>query len=142
MVVVIVTHNSADVLNDLLLSIPRALDGLSADVIVVDSASTDETRLVVGGFPAYRFIAAANRGYAAGINAGVSASAAKGPVVVLNPDVRLETGCLRELVARLEDPGVGIAVPRLTNSDGSLAPSIRRAPAGVHPVEVAAFRCT
>ena len=41
--VVIVTYNSAHVVGDLLDSLPAALDGLTADVIVVDNGSTDGT---------------------------------------------------------------------------------------------------
>ena len=41
--VVIVTYNSAPVIGDLLDSLPRALDSLTADVVVVDNGSIDGT---------------------------------------------------------------------------------------------------
>jgi GT2 family glycosyltransferase len=50
-------------------------------------------------------------------------------VFVINPDCRLRKGTLSRLAAALaEDPRRGIAAPRLINPDGSLQPSLRRAP--------------
>ncbi len=126
--VIVVAHNSAGVVDGLLDSLPAALDGLEADVVVVDNASVDDTRQTVAARTDARLVEAANLGYAAGINTGVRSTTATGPVVVLNPDLRLEPGCLRVLTRTLEDPHIGIAVPRLLHEDRSLAPSIRREP--------------
>ena len=41
--IVIVTYNSAHVVGDLLDSLPAALDGLQADIVVVDNGSSDGT---------------------------------------------------------------------------------------------------
>jgi len=50
--VVIVTYDSAHVIGDLLDSLPGALDGLTADVVVVDNGSSDGTAdLVAAGVP-------------------------------------------------------------------------------------------
>ncbi len=47
----------------------------------------------------------------------------------LNPDVLPPPGSLRSLVERLrEDPDVALVVPRLTNPDSSLQPSVHRFP--------------
>ena len=127
-VVVVVTHNSAEVVGDLLDTVPKALDGLRAEVVVVDNASTDRTRDVLRLRDDCALVTAPNRGYAAGLNSGVASSGARGPIVILNPDVRLEPGCLLRLVCRLDEPGVGIVVPLLRGVDGVLAPSIRREP--------------
>lgn len=127
-VVVVVTHNSAAVIEGLLDSLPAALAGLDADVVVVDNASEDETCAVVARRGNIRLVRNANAGYAAGINLGVATSSAAGAIAVLNPDVRLMPASVRTLVDRLDDPRVGIVGPRLVNEDGSLAPSIRRTP--------------
>lgn len=128
LVVVVVTHNSASVIGGLLDSLPAALAGLDADVVVVDNASEDQTCAVVAGRRNVRLVRNVNAGYAAGLNLGVATSSAAGAVVVLNPDVRLMPASVRILVDHLDDPRVGIVGPRLVNEDGSLAPSIRRTP--------------
>ena len=69
-----------------------------------------------------------NLGYATGINAGVAAAAPHDAVLVLNPDVRLEPGCGATLVDVLDQPGVGVAVPRLSDAEGRLIWSLRREP--------------
>ncbi len=126
--VVVVTHNSAAVVGDLLDSLSAGLDGVDAQVVVVDNASSDDTRAVVRARGDVRLLECDNRGYSAGINAGVSALDTRGPVVVLNPDLRLDPGCLRTLEEEVRRPGVGITAPRLLNEDRTLAPSIRRTP--------------
>ncbi len=70
-----------------------------------------------------------NRGYAAGINAGVAAHPGHHTaVLVLNPDVRLAPGCGRTLLAALRETHAGIAVPVLRDERGHLLHSIRREP--------------
>ncbi|MHB1289793.1 glycosyltransferase [Georgenia sp.] len=50
------------------------------------------------------------------------------PVLVLNPDIRLEPGAVQPLLRALDDAAVGIAVPRLVSAAGETAPSLRREP--------------
>jgi GT2 family glycosyltransferase len=69
-----------------------------------------------------------NRGYAAGINAGVAAASPAAAVLVVNPDVRLGPGSVRSLLDATAEPGVGIAVPRLYEPDGTPGLSLRREP--------------
>lgn len=127
-VIVIVTYNSVDVIDDLLDSIPSAIGSLDSHVVVVDNSSTDGTYDLLGARHNLSRILSPNDGYAAGINTGVASAPGRGPIIVLNPDVRLHPGCLERLVAVLDTPDVGIAVPMLRAEDGSLAPSIRRTP--------------
>ena len=49
-------------------------------------------------------------------------------MLILNPDVRLADGCVAELARALNEPGIGIAVPRLVDGDGELIYSMRREP--------------
>ncbi len=129
--VVIVTYNSAAVLGDCLASLTHQ-DVTLTDVVVVDNASTDGSLAIAGEHPPVRGIAMGrNAGYAAAINTGLADVdlSSVDAVMVLNPDCRLAPGCLGVLAAALQRPGVGIAVPLLVNPDGSLQPSIRRAPA-------------
>ena len=78
----------------------RSLASAALDVIVVDNASDDGSAdMVAREFPAVRLVRrAANDGFAAGVNAGVSASAMPF-ALVLNPDTEVAP----PVVARLAD---------------------------------------
>jgi GT2 family glycosyltransferase len=128
--VIVVTYNSEMLLPELLSSLTPGLAGVLWHLTVVDNASADRT------VPTLRRLApnanivqtGRNAGYAAGINAGVAAAPPHTAVLVLNPDVRLQPGCVAELLRPLRTPGTGIAVPRLVDGDGSLIWSMRREP--------------
>jgi N-acetylglucosaminyl-diphospho-decaprenol L-rhamnosyltransferase len=126
--VVVVTHNSAHVVGQLLDSIPAALAGLSADVVIVDSGSTDETLEVLASRNERKVIASSNVGYASGINIGVRNADPSEAILVLNPDVLLDPGSVPPLLAAVRLPGVGIAAPQMRSADGSLFHSLRREP--------------
>lgn len=125
--VVVVTHNSADVVGPLLASLPGALAGLEAQVVVVDNDSADDTVALLRA-QGVHVVEAANNGYAAGINRGVERLASGVPVLVLNPDVLLDPGAVRVMLDRLDDPSIGIVAPRILDGDGVLTPSLRREP--------------
>jgi N-acetylglucosaminyl-diphospho-decaprenol L-rhamnosyltransferase len=129
--VVVVTYNSAPVLPGLFASLDLGLEGVDGiEVVVVDNASSDGSadlarRLV----PAATVVdAGGNVGYAAAINLGLRSRLHRGAVLVLNPDVRLTPGAAGALLRALDDPTVGIAVPRIEDEDGALQLSLRRAP--------------
>jgi N-acetylglucosaminyl-diphospho-decaprenol L-rhamnosyltransferase len=131
--VVIVTYNSAEVLGGCLDSL--AGQGVElAGVVVADNASADESvaiaRAAAQGLPVRTVQLGHNAGYAAAINAGIAATdlAKLDAVFVMNPDCRLRPGALGRLAAALREPGRGIALPLMLNPDGSLQPSLRRAP--------------
>jgi GT2 family glycosyltransferase len=126
--VVVVTYNSAEVIGQFLDSLPRALEGLSFRVAVVDNASSDSTRDVVAARPDCQLVTASNYGYAAGINRGVEALAGSGPILVANPDVVLAPASVAAMAGLLRGPGVGIVVPLLREPDGTTARSLRRTP--------------
>lgn len=137
-VVVVVTFNSAALIADLVASLPLGLGHLAWRLVVVDNASADDTVAAVRTAAPEATIVTLPRnvGYAAGVNAGVTAGleaglarAASDPaLLVLNPDVRLSPRCVPDLMAALEVPGVGVAVPRLLDGHGVLVPSMRREP--------------
>lgn len=134
--VVVISYNSARDLPGCLESIrDRGDDGVEiSDVVVVDNASTDTSVDVatgVRGLPVSVVRLTDNRGYAAGFNAGLTRLRERPPdaVLLLNPDCRVRGGALAALVAALDDePDLGIVAPRLVNPDGSLQPTLRRAP--------------
>lgn len=87
--VVIVTYNNRNVVGGLLDSLPAALDGLTADVIVVDNGSTDGTAELIAARDDCRLVRSANVGYAGGINRGVREAIPAEAILILNADVRL-----------------------------------------------------
>ncbi|MFE6646202.1 glycosyltransferase family 2 protein [Nocardioides sp. NPDC057772] len=131
--VVVVTYNSAHLLSDLVDSLPGGLAGLVWRLVVADNASGDDTVVEARRLAPDATVVETGRngGYAAGINAGVAAAFAEDrdldAVLVLNPDVRLEPGCVAAL-ARETGPGVGVAVPHLVDAEGRLIESMRGAP--------------
>ena len=126
--IVVVAYNSAHVILELLESVPLALDGLSADIVVVDNGSSDETAAVLANRSDCRLVVSGNVGYAGGINLGVKSSTASGPILVLNPDVRLLPGSVSTMVTALSQPDVGIVAPKILNTDGTVFRSLRRKP--------------
>jgi N-acetylglucosaminyl-diphospho-decaprenol L-rhamnosyltransferase len=129
--IVIVTYNSAAVLAECLGALPEGSRGVNlTNVVVADNASQDESVRIAKGAGAEIVQTGRNAGYAAAINAGVASLnlAELDAVLVLNPDCKMHPGALAVLAGTLEVPGRGIAVPRLTKPDGTLQPSLRRAP--------------
>jgi GT2 family glycosyltransferase len=127
--IVIVTYNSARHIVGLLESLPAAAAGLTLRTLVVDNGSTDDTVDLVRGYARVSCIeAGANLGYAGGINVGRKHAGEYSALLVLNPDVVLEPGALREMFAALGDPAVGVVAPMLLDRAGGRYPSLRRFP--------------
>ena len=126
--VVVVTYNSEHVLGGLLDSLPAALEGASADVVIVDNGSSDGTVQLAEQRQDCRLVRATNLGYAAGLNHGIREAARAEAVLVLNPDVRLWPGFLTPMLSALGQDRTGIVAPRIVNPDGTLFYSLRRDP--------------
>lgn len=122
--IVVVHWNVPDLLDACLHSISAetARDAtLTCETIVVDCASpTPAYTRVVESHPGVALIELpSNRGYAAGCNAGLSASRGHA-VLLLNPDTELQPGALAALRDGLEVAGhIGMTAPLLLNPDGS-----------------------
>ncbi|MHC4894656.1 MAG: glycosyltransferase family 2 protein [Planctomycetota bacterium] len=117
--VVIVTYQSAELIEACLDSVPQTLLGSKVNKIVVDSASEDGTRQLVASRDDCELIALSeNRGFAQGVNRGLAASQARF-VLLLNPDAELGVGALQAMVRRLEaDPGLAAVAPIQINERG------------------------
>ena len=126
--IVIVTHNSARYIANLLDSIPSALGDVHARIIVVDSGSSDDTTHIVRTRPDTELIATYNVGYGAAINLGAATLSNATALLVLNPDLRLSMNSVPALLDELADPQVGIVVPKLTDERGILSYSLRNDP--------------
>jgi N-acetylglucosaminyl-diphospho-decaprenol L-rhamnosyltransferase len=100
------------------------------DLVVVDNGSDDgSVEALRKAVPDARVIRSpGNVGYARAANLG--AAATRAPIVaVLNPDLTMEPGTAKAMLARFdEEPALGACGPRIRNVDGSDYPSARRSP--------------
>ena len=110
--IVVVTHNSAEVLAACLES---ALER-SGNVVVVDNLSADNTCQVARRYPVQLIANQENRGFAAAVNQGAGALRTE-LILLLNPDARLLTP-LEPMMDRLRQPGVGAVGGRLVDEQG------------------------
>jgi len=115
----IVSWNTADLLDRALASLPDALGGLSAEVVVVDNASSDTSVEVARRHRGVTVVAnESNVGYALAMNAALEGSPARA-LIALNPDTEAPPSSLEKLVRTLdENPRAGMVSPTLVGSDG------------------------
>jgi N-acetylglucosaminyl-diphospho-decaprenol L-rhamnosyltransferase len=127
--IVIVTHNSQSVIERCLTALAGNLGRLSAEVIVVDNASTDETSRILANYPGVIVVEnEANVGFAGACNLGIRMSTGR-QVLLLNPDAFVTTGALERLVDGLNlFPDVGLAGPTFRSAQGSMRPALERPP--------------
>ncbi len=142
--VLVVTWNSAKVIDGLLASLRAGHEGVDWHLVVADNDSADDTTARIEAWAKQnpdvlcRVVrTGGNLGYAAGINAALANSERHDAVLVLNPDVRLHEGAVARMYAFIDaatsddhDGGqrTGIVVPRILDEDGNLAYSLRREP--------------
>ena len=121
--VVVVTYNALPWLEQCLASV----DG--TETVVVDNGSTDGTvAFVRERFPAVRLLERANRGLAAGWNAGLRETTGRW-ALILNADAWLVDDALERIVAAGDaHPDVAVVGPKLLNPDGTLHRSVRGFP--------------
>jgi len=131
--IVVVNWNVKNLLRDCLCSLLEAAQAaphLSAEIIVVDSASADGSPdMVRAEFPQVRLLASEqNLGYAGGNNTGAAASAGR-YLFLLNPDTVVAPAALAELVNFMDaQPQVGAVGPQLRWPTGQAQSSRRRFP--------------
>jgi N-acetylglucosaminyl-diphospho-decaprenol L-rhamnosyltransferase len=127
----VVSWNTAALLDGCLAALPAALGDLSAEVVVVDNASTDDSVEVAGRHQrtgVQVIVNRANEGYGRAMNQALAGTTA--PVLVaLNPDTVPPPGSLATLVAALHQrPQAGVVAPRLVHVDGRPQHSAYRFP--------------
>ena len=112
----------------------RCVQSLRAEgvrtIVVVDNDSRDgSAEALAAADPDARFLATgANLGYGPAANRGVAAVDTP-YVLILNPDVEVEPGAVKALVAALErEPALAAVGPRVEEPDGSVYPSGRPFP--------------
>jgi len=118
--VITVTYNSEACIGECLRSV-REQQGIRAEIIVVDNASSDGTAQLVQSMPkeVKLFANRENLGFSRGSNQGVVASRGRF-LFMLNPDACLEQsdGLVCLCHAMQENPGWGLAGTRIIRPDG------------------------
>jgi N-acetylglucosaminyl-diphospho-decaprenol L-rhamnosyltransferase len=111
---VIVTYNSADVINSCLDALSKMAPEVTA--IIVDNASSDNTLDRVRTRSGVRLITnPENRGFAAAVNQGVREASESDLILLLNPDVETSTA-VDQLTESAQ--GYGLAAGRLVDQAG------------------------
>ena len=125
--IVIVSFNTCEVLRACLLSVLREVGGLTAEIMVVDNASSDGSAdMVSAEFPGVTlFRSSSNLGFGAANN--VALERAKGRYhVLLNSDAFFEPGALHLAIRHMDEtPDCGLGGARLIGRDGAWQPSAR-----------------
>jgi hypothetical protein len=120
--VIVVNWNTADLLWQCLESIYADLTAVEAEVLVVDSASTDHSMTQAQArYPQSTFIfSPVNVGFGTANN--LALRQARGDfLLLLNPDTLVHPGAIDVLLGYMEKyPHVGASASRLLNPDGSL----------------------
>ncbi len=128
--VVIVNFNNDRVLRTCLPSLPAALDGLDAEVILSDNGSSDESLdWVRQNYPEIRVIEnGANLGFAEANNRAFPL--AQGDfILLLNPDTIVQGDAFRPMLELFaKHPHAGVVGCKLLNADGSRQISARSFP--------------
>lgn len=103
-----------------------------ARVVIVDNGSGDDSAARFSeAFPSCELLALPeNIGCGRAASAGARALGGTAYLFVNNDAFVRRPGSLEALVGRLEQPEIGIVVPRILNEDGSLQPTITASP---HP---------
>jgi GT2 family glycosyltransferase len=126
---VLVAHRSSSVLPAAVAAFRReaAACALPAEVVVVEQSEDDEEARRAAESGPDRLVQRPNRGYAAGVNAGIEA--ARGELLLVgNPDVVLAPGSLSALVAALR-AGWDVVGPRFELAGALFPPADVQTPA-------------
>jgi GT2 family glycosyltransferase len=127
--VVIVSYNVKHYVEQCLRSVVRAIEGMDAEVYVVDNHSRDgSVDYLRQRFPNVHVVDSLhNLGFSRANNIAIRQSTGE-YVLLLNPDTKVVEPTLREVVAFMDaHPKAGGAGVQMLNADGSRAPESRRA---------------
>lgn len=90
-----------------------ARHGLAGEVVVVEHSEDGRELAAAAALAPEHLIPRANRGYAAGLNAGIALARGK-TLLLANPDLRLNPGCLAALLGGL-DEGWSVVGPQFVS---------------------------
>ena len=131
--VLIVTYRSAGTIEACLDSLSKELEHRSAEIVVVDNASTDDTPQILDIWAAAHANIQVqhnrvNRGFAVGNNQALELATGR-DILVLNPDTLVQPGATTGLLTALhDDETLGAVAPQLRFPDGRVQRTCRRFP--------------
>ena len=126
--VIILNYNVRYFLEQCVLSVQKALDGIHGEIIVIDNASSDDScEMMKTKFPHIKLIEnAANLGFPKGNNIGVAQAKGK-YICILNPDtVVTEDTFSKILNTKNWQPNTGIIGCKLIDGAGNFLPESKR----------------
>ncbi len=127
--VIIVNYNVKHFLEQCLCSVQKAIEGIQAEIVVVDNKSTDNSiEYLIPKFPAVQFIAnQENTGFAKGCNQGLLKASGK-YILFLNPDTIVPEDCFRKCIAFFEShPDTGALGIKMLDGRGKFLKESKRA---------------
>jgi GT2 family glycosyltransferase len=139
--IVVVTHNNSDLIGPCLRAIFDSVRAHTAEVIVVDSASTDRTVRVITDekWPVEMIKLKDNIGFARAVNCAWACARGR-YVALINSDAFPDPGCIDKLVCALErKPSIGIVGGKLRYPSGLPQPSAGTFPSLLGGLWVALF---
>jgi len=127
--VVVVSFSSGPVLQSFLASLSQS-EILPGHVVIVENGPDAPETPKRGAWTTAVVHRPDNPGYGSAVNAGIEAMPQDIPwVLIANPDVTLEKGTIRTLLAEAAtDATIGSVGPSLLNPDGTVYPSARAVP--------------
>jgi GT2 family glycosyltransferase len=128
--VILVSYNTAGLLDECLARLQRATDGIAHEFIIVDNASRDHSaELVKRRYPEHRLIEnRQNVGFARAVNQALAQASGRYALLV-NTDALVEEDSVAKTVAYMDaHPDCGILGAKLVYPDGRLQPSARYFP--------------
>lgn len=131
--IAIINYNTKDLLKTCINTVLRTPPLVAYNILVIDNCSVDGSAdMMKRDFPFIHLLEnAGNLGYAAAANQALRTSKAK-YVLVLNTDVEIDRDAIDILVEHADHhEDLGVAGPRLLNTDGSIQMSGRRFPSFV-----------
>ena len=126
--IAIINYKNPALLRLCLSSLKRVLSSdFKHEILVVDIATSPETRNVIKEFLGTKLLAFKNNiGYTKGVNESIKASSGD-YILILNPDIIPAAGSIEGLASYLASKiNIGLAGPRLLNFDGSIQNSCFR----------------
>ena len=132
----IINYNTGPLTIDCVISVLADLDGLDAQVVVVDNASADGSADTIAAWiaaqpapcPVRLVRSPVNTGFSGGHNIGIAAAPAEFHLL-LNSDASLRPGALRALLDAADAvPDAGLFGPRIEHEDGTQQTSCFRFP--------------
>ena len=126
---VIVTYNNQDDVGRLVQSLRVQASDVPLRVVVADNSSSDFTLQRLAEHADVTVVpSGGNLGYSGGINVAQAHVPAGEHILVINPDLTLDSGALVAMLRRMNSSGAGVVVPVVRDAGGGLFYSLRREP--------------